>query len=283
MTENKMTFSEFCERLKQDGAYIGTDWHVYRENGKPLSRMCRNGYYMVRKMYDSQMYHFMEHRVIWYFCNDSIDEGMVINHKDFDRSNNDISNLEVVSQSENISHSVNGGRFPDRAGSNSKRAALAETEVQAIRYMAKHGWKQKELAKLFNANNQNLISRVVTGARYGNVQDADSIIAIYPTIVAKTSCNGSSEKKLSNIGLGLAGEVGEVVDIIKKHVFHKHDLDVTALLLELGDVLYYMCWLSMELGIDFSEICYANMKKLNDRYPNGFSSERSQHRETGDI
>lgn len=278
-----MTFVEFCERLKADGALIGADWHLYRKDGKPLSRMCRNGYYMVRKMYDNQMYHFMEHRVIWYICKHYIRDDMVINHKDFDRANNNITNLELVSQKENVRHAVENGRYPDVSGANSPKAALSEAEVQAIRYMAEKGWKQTELAKLFNANNQNLISRVVTGARYGKVQDASSVLAIYPTIVAKTSNRDSYRETLSNIGLGIAGEAGEVADALKKHLHHGHDLDVNALLLELGDVMYYICWLCLELGIDFSEICFANMKKLNDRYPDGFSAERSMHRESGDI
>lgn len=278
-----MTFIEFCERLKADKAYIGEDWHLYRENGKPLSRMCRNGYYMVRKMYDNHTYHFMEHRVIWYFCNGSIDENMVINHKDFDRANNNIDNLEMVSQKENVAYSFENNRYPDMAGANHPRAALTETEVQAIRYMAQNGWKQKEIATLFNLYNQNLVSRVVTGARYGNVPDAASVLAIYPTIVAKTSHRGSHAELLSNIGLGLAGEAGEVVDLIKKHIYHEHDLDVTALLLELGDIMYYLCWLCLEVGLDFSDIWFANMKKLNDRYPDGFDTEKSQNRAKGDV
>lgn len=240
---------------------------------------------MVRKMYDGIIYHFMEHRVIWWFINGSIDKNMVINHKDFDRANNHISNLELISQKENVAHAMKNNRFPDMGGANNARAALTKTEVQAIRYMAKHGWKQKDIAKLFNANNVNLISRVVTGARYGNVQDAASVLAIYPTIVSKTSNRdkNSYEERMSNIGLGLAGEIGEVVDILKKHIYHGHDLDMTALLLELGDVMYYLCWLCLETGLDFSDIWFANMAKLNARYPDGFSTEKSQHRETGDV
>lgn len=278
-----MTFTEFCERLKADKAYIGEDWHLYREDGRPLSRMCRNGYYMVRKMYDHKTYHFMEHRVIWYFCVGSIDESMVINHKDFDRANNNITNLELVSQKENVAHAMHNNRFPDKSGVNNPRAALTEDEVQAIRYMAAHGWKQKDLAVLFNANNQNLISRVVTGARYGNVPDASTIMAIYPTIVAKTHNGGEWEKQLTNACFGIAGESGEAVDVVKKHLFHGHDLDVNHLLVEMGDIMYYLCWLCLLLYIDFYEICYANMVKLNERYPDGFSTERSQHREKGDV
>lgn len=283
MTNAKMTFADFCERMNKDHVYIGADWHVYSESGKPLSRMSRNGYYTVRKMYDGQVYCFMEHRVIWYLCKGAIDENMVINHKDFDRTNNNINNLELISQKENVAYSADSGRYPDRRGVNNPKAALTEEEVRAIRYMAKNGWKQKDLSVLFNANNQNLISRVVTGARYGNVQDADSIMAIYPTIVAKTHGYGSWDKQLINACFGIAGESGELVDVVKKHLFHGHDLDINHLLLEMGDVMYYLCWLCQLLNLDFYEVCYANMDKLNARYPDGFDSDRSQHREEGDI
>ena len=84
--------------------------------------------------------------------------------------------------------------------------------------------------------------------------------------------------KLSNIGLGLTGEAGEVADILKKYLHHGHDLDVNELILELGDVLYYICWLCLKIGVDFSELCFENMEKLNARYPDGFDSEKSIHR-----
>ena len=63
--EATMDFFEFCERLKADGCHIGEDGHVYRKDGRILSRQCRNGYYMLRKMYEHPTYHFMEHRVVW--------------------------------------------------------------------------------------------------------------------------------------------------------------------------------------------------------------------------
>lgn len=282
MTE-KMNFDQFCDRLKADGAYVGDDGHIYRADGRALSRMARNGYYTIRKMYDAVNYCFMEHRVVWNFKNGHIPDGLVINHKNFDRSDNRVENLELVTQSENTQYSHDNGRYPCQEGPDHHRAALTAEEVQAIRHMAKLGWTQKDLAVLFNANNRNLISRVVTGARYGNVPDASSILAIYPTIVAKTHKDGPWEKQLVNACFGLSGETGELVDLVKKHLFHEHDLDVTHLLLEMGDVMYYLCWLCLLLDLDFSEICFANMKKLNDRYPEGFDAQRSLHRKEGDV
>ena len=279
----RLTFTQFCDRLIEDGVYIGPDNHLYRKDGRALSRMTTNGYYMVRKMYDGINYYFVEHRVIWYFHNGSIDENLVINHKDFDRANNDINNLELVTQSENTLYSLRNGRCHVACGETHARAELTNDEVRAIRLMAKNGWKQKDLAVLFNVKNKNLISRVVTRARYGKVEDASSFMAVYPVIVAKTHPDGPWRDQLLNASLGLCGECGEAVDLVKKAVFQGHDLDVTHLILELGDVMYYLCWLCLLLDLNFYEICLANMEKLNARYPDGFSVERSVNRKEGDV
>ena len=58
-----MTFEEFCDALKETGAYQAEDGHIYRKDGSILSRQGRNGYYTLRKMFDNHTYYFMEHRV----------------------------------------------------------------------------------------------------------------------------------------------------------------------------------------------------------------------------
>lgn len=78
--------------------------------------------------------------------------------------------------------------------------------------------------------------------------------------------------------LGLAGETGEVVDLIKKFEGHGHDVDVEKLKLELGDLLWYLARLASKYGIPLEEIARANVAKLEARYPNGFSKEASRNR-----
>jgi len=78
--------------------------------------------------------------------------------------------------------------------------------------------------------------------------------------------------------LGLAGEAGEVADTIKKAVFHRHALDRDELIKELGDVLWYAAALCTKLGVPMSEVMERNIAKLQQRYPDGYSSERSIHR-----
>lgn len=78
--------------------------------------------------------------------------------------------------------------------------------------------------------------------------------------------------------LGLAGESGEVADLIKKHLGHGHSLDKGKLTKELGDVLWYIAVLSSEVGMSLEEVAEANLAKLRARYPEGFSTERSLNR-----
>lgn len=85
-------------------------------------------------------------------------------------------------------------------------------------------------------------------------------------------------KSLANCAMGLAGEAGECADIIKKHLFHKHELDKEHLAKELGDVAWYIAVCAYVIGYDLEDILQINVEKLMKRYPDGFSSEMSINR-----
>ncbi len=78
--------------------------------------------------------------------------------------------------------------------------------------------------------------------------------------------------------LGRAGEAGEVVELVKKRLFHGHVLDRTKLTHELGDVLWYLGQLASAAGITLDEVAKANLAKLAARYPEGFSAQASIER-----
>lgn len=73
--------------------------------------------------------------------------------------------------------------------------------------------------------------------------------------------------------MGVAGEVGEVVDIIKKSHFYNKPIDHTHLEEEIGDVMFYMVNLASHYGLDFEEILEDNFKKLSKRYPEGYNDK----------
>lgn len=75
--------------------------------------------------------------------------------------------------------------------------------------------------------------------------------------------------------IGLAGEAGEVCDLVKKGVFHQHGIDREKLIKELGDVCWYTAALCSKLGVSLSEVMERNIEKLQQRYPDGYSSAAS--------
>ena len=88
----------------------------------------------------------------------------------------------------------------------------------------------------------------------------------------------SEKGTLINGVMGLCGESGEVIDLVKKHLSQGHPLDREALAKELGDVAWYLAESAYVLGYPLEEIFRMNLEKLSARYPDGFSTERSLHR-----
>ena len=84
---------------------------------------------------------------------------------------------------------------------------------------------------------------------------------------------------LLNALMGLCGESGEAIDLLKKHLFQGHALDREKMIKELGDVAWYLAEAATGLGVDLSEVLQQNLDKLHARYPQGFDTQRSQHRE----
>ena len=93
----------------------------------------------------------------------------------------------------------------------------------------------------------------------------------------------TARELLLNSALGLCGESGEVADLVKKHLFQGHDLDLDHVAKELGDISWYLAVGAYAIGYDLETILQMNMDKLEARYPDGFSADRSLHRAENDI
>ncbi len=78
--------------------------------------------------------------------------------------------------------------------------------------------------------------------------------------------------------LGLAGEVGEIADLVKKYIFHGHKLAVEEVVEELGDLFFYVTLIMHALDTTLDEVIEMNVQKLDSRYPEGFESIRSMNR-----
>ena len=102
---------------------------------------------------------------------------------------------------------------------------------------------------------------------------------------AMTTLNPALDKKdvLINSVMGLCGESGEAIDIVKKWLMQGHDLDKEHLIKELGDVAWYLAEAATALDVPLETVLQGNLDKLRQRFPNGFSTEASVHRKKDDI
>ena len=98
--------------------------------------------------------------------------------------------------------------------------------------------------------------------------------------LAMTTLNPELSKKdvLINAVMGLCGESGEAIDIVKKWLAQGHDLDRGKLARELGDVAWYLAEAATALDMDLETILQGNLDKLAKRYPDGFQTHRSLNR-----
>ena len=101
----------------------------------------------------------------------------------------------------------------------------------------------------------------------------------YQQLAMKTLNPALSEKDiLINGGMGLCGESGEAIDIVKKWLAQGHELDREKLKKELGDICWYLAETATALDCDLEDIMAANIEKLQKRYPEGFDTEKSVNR-----
>lgn len=101
----------------------------------------------------------------------------------------------------------------------------------------------------------------------------------YQKLASRTSNPDLTNRGLIENGvMGLCGEAGECIDILKKVEFQEHEFDPNRLIDELGDVLWYVAQTATGLGITLEDVGQGNIKKLEKRYPQKFTAERSIHR-----
>lgn len=102
---------------------------------------------------------------------------------------------------------------------------------------------------------------------------------------AMATLNLALDKKdvLINSIMGLCGESGEAIDIVKKWLMQGHELDKEHLVRELGDVAWYLAEAATALDIPLEAVFQGNLDKLRQRFPNGFDTGASVNRTENDL
>ena len=98
---------------------------------------------------------------------------------------------------------------------------------------------------------------------------------------------GANIERLLTAGVGINAEGGEFLEIVKKMVFQGKpwdDHNREHLIIELGNLLWYVAQATQALGVSFEEVIERNVKKLEKRYPGGqFDIYYSENRQEGDL
>ena len=126
---------------------------------------------------------------------------------------------------------------------------------------------------------EEFVSAVTSSASTNFVDFADRI--------GELDREGANIERLLTAGVGINAEGGEFLEIIKKMVFQGKpwdDHNREHLIIELGDLLWYVAQATQALGVTFEEVIERNVSKLEKRYPGGqFDIYYSENRQEGDL
>lgn len=101
-----------------------------------------------------------------------------------------------------------------------------------------------------------------------DVIENNNLLSGYTDFVVKMKVY-PEEHKVTYPALGLCGEAGEIAEKVKKSLRGDKPLDNFQLVLELGDVLWYITALAEDLGYSLEDVLVANIEKLSSRKERG--------------
>ena len=135
------------------GYVVHSDGRVERKDGKGFYKLGKDGAgYVLFTITEGRktIQRTRLHRVVWEAFNGKIPQGMEVDHMDDDRSNNDLSNLRLLTKGQNISRA---------------KRLLSNKQMETIKYLKSLGYRQVDIAEEVGCS-QPLVSRVLNGKKY---------------------------------------------------------------------------------------------------------------------
>ena len=148
--EKDFTYNDVNYRAWSDGKIMGLGRGKYLK-----TRINKDGYEEVTLGSTQKRSAGVKvHRIIaeLFVPNDDPENKVEVNHKDFNRLNNDYTNLEWITHKENVAYSVKHGNYNkgQHAGELNGRSRLTKNDVKEIRELIKNGWKTADIANRYN-------------------------------------------------------------------------------------------------------------------------------------
>lgn len=143
---------------------------VIGKKGKPLKPTIGNGYHVLSIYFNGKHIQRKVHRLVVETYIGEIPEGYCVNHKDGDKLNNHLNNLEIVTFKENTQHAFRTGLAVGQKGSENAGSKLLLEQVLEIYDMIKDGKSNDEIGKQFNLHSR-YISLMRHGKRWKHIYD----------------------------------------------------------------------------------------------------------------
>ena len=116
--------------------------------------------------------------------------------------------------------------------------------------------------------------------------DSSKDFELFADRLVELDRKGANIERLTTAAVGMSAESGEFLEIIKKMVFQGkpwNEDNREHLIIELGDIMWYVAQACMALEVSFDDVIATNVKKLEKRYPEGsFDVYFSENRKAGD-
>lgn len=138
--------------------------HVIGERGTPIGYVMSTGYLHIAIAEGKRVRRVYAHRVIWEYAHGPIPDGMQVNHINGVKSDNRITNLELVTPAGNTQHAYATGLSTPMCGTRNGNAKITTVQVVELRQRHQAGEQQKALAVEYGISRAQ-VNRIVTGKR----------------------------------------------------------------------------------------------------------------------
>jgi hypothetical protein len=134
-------------------------------NKKISKRVGPNGYYQVNLCINGKCKTFMLHRIIGILFIENPNNYPCLNHKDGNKLNNDVSNLEWVTHKENVQHANRNGLINHAKGTRTNNGRFNEDDIRKIRQLFSDGKSKREISVIYGVT-KSAISQILSGKTY---------------------------------------------------------------------------------------------------------------------